>query len=61
MHTVTFGIGNSLDDFMARPEHTVGWHTWSDEVSRLTAAYWNTVALCRGILSLRGVRRSATH
>ena len=28
---VTFGGANSLDNFIARPDHAVDWLLWSDE------------------------------
>jgi len=40
---VTFGVANSLDNFIARADHAVDWLTWSDEVSELTSAFWKTI------------------
>jgi dihydrofolate reductase len=40
---VTFGVANSLDGFIARPDHAVDWLMWSDEVSELTSSFWKTV------------------
>jgi dihydrofolate reductase len=43
MRTVTFGGANSLDNFLARPDHAVDWLRWGDEVAEITAAYWKTI------------------
>lgn len=43
MRTVTFGGANSLDNFFARPDHSVDWLIWSDEVGAAMAGYWKTV------------------
>ncbi len=43
MRTVTFGVANSLDNYIARPDGAVDWLTWSKEVSAITARYWKTI------------------
>ncbi len=43
MRTVTFGCANSLDNYIARTDHSVDWLLWGPEVARLTAGYWKTV------------------
>ncbi len=43
MRTVTFGVASSLDDFIARADHSVDWLIWSEEVSTLVAAFWKTI------------------
>jgi dihydrofolate reductase len=43
MRTVTFGVASSLDNFIAREDHGVDWLLWSDEVSRLTSVFWETI------------------
>ena len=43
MRTLTFGGATSLDGFLARPDHSTDWLTWSDEVAAVTAAYWATI------------------
>jgi dihydrofolate reductase len=43
MRTVTFGVGCSLDHFIARPDHSVDWLCWSKDVAAITAAYWKTI------------------
>jgi dihydrofolate reductase len=43
MRTVTFGVANSLDNFIAREDHAVDWLLWSGEVAEVTAAYWKTI------------------
>lgn len=40
---VTFGCANSLDNFIARPDHSVDWLMWSDEVAELTSNFWKTI------------------
>ena len=40
---VTFGVANSLDNYIARPDHAVDWLLWSDEVSAITSEFWKTV------------------
>ncbi|MGH7713505.1 MAG: dihydrofolate reductase family protein [Gemmatimonadaceae bacterium] len=43
MRVVTFGVGSSLDNFIARPDHTTDWLAWSDEVAAISADYWKTI------------------
>jgi len=43
MRTVTFGCANSLDNYIARPDHAVDWLLWGPEVARLTSAFWKKV------------------
>jgi dihydrofolate reductase len=43
MRTVTYGAGCSLDGFIARPGGEVDWLHWSDDVKRLSEAYWSRV------------------
>jgi len=43
MRKVTFGGGNSLDNYLARPDHAVDWLRWSDEVAAVTNEYWKTI------------------
>jgi dihydrofolate reductase len=43
MRTVTFGCANSLDNFIARTDHSVDWLQWSPEVARIVAAYWKSI------------------
>jgi dihydrofolate reductase len=40
---VTFGGANSLDNYFARPDHSVDWLMWSDEAHAVMAAYWKTI------------------
>ena len=40
---VTFGVGNSLDVFIARPDHTVDWLQWTNEIAEISSAYWKTI------------------
>lgn len=43
MRKVTFGGGNSLDNFIARKDHATDWLSWSDEVASSTAEFWKTI------------------
>jgi dihydrofolate reductase len=43
MRTVTFGCACSLDQFIARPDHSVDFLLWSDDVAAFTAEYWKTI------------------
>ena len=40
---VTYGGACSLDLYIARPDHTVDWLIWSDEVAKLTGDFWKTI------------------
>jgi dihydrofolate reductase len=40
---VTFGGANSLDNYLARPDHAVDWLLWGDEAAAVMADYWNTI------------------
>jgi dihydrofolate reductase len=40
---VTFGLANSLDNFIAREDHSTDWLVWDDEVAAITAEYWKTI------------------
>jgi dihydrofolate reductase len=40
---VTFGGANSLDNYLARPDHAVDWLLWSDEVKTIMADFWKTI------------------
>ena len=43
MRKVTFGVANSLDNFIAREDHAVDWLVWDDEVAAITAEFWKTI------------------
>jgi dihydrofolate reductase len=43
MRQVTFGVGNSLDNFIARQDHAVDWLLWDKEVAAVSAAFWKTI------------------
>ena len=43
MRKVTFGVANSLDNFIAREDHAVDWLVWDDEVSAISAEFWKTI------------------
>jgi dihydrofolate reductase len=40
---LTFGGANSLDNYLARPDHAVDWLLWGDEAAAVTAAFWKTI------------------
>ncbi len=40
---VTFGGANSLDNYLARPDHTVDWLLWGDEAAEVMNDYWKTI------------------
>lgn len=40
---LTFGCANSLDNFIARRDHSVDWLMWNDEVADVTARFWKTI------------------
>lgn len=43
MRKVTFGGANSLDNYLARPDHAVDWLMWGDEAHAVMADYWKTI------------------
>ena len=43
MRKVTFGVANSLDNYIARTDDGVDWLTWTPEVSEITSRFWQTI------------------
>jgi dihydrofolate reductase len=43
MRKVTFGGANSLDNYLARADHSVDWLLWSEEVAGVMADFWMTI------------------
>ena len=43
MRLVTFGVANSLDNFIARFDGAVDWLVWDDEVAAITKEFWKTI------------------
>jgi dihydrofolate reductase len=43
MRRVTFGGGNSLDNYIARRDGAVDWLKWNKEVAEIGNAFWKTV------------------
>ena len=43
MRLVTFGVANSLDNFIARANHAVDWLVWDDEVAAISGKFWKTI------------------
>jgi dihydrofolate reductase len=40
---VTFGGANSLDNYLALPDHAVDWLLWGDEAAAVMASFWKTI------------------
>ena len=43
MRKVTFGVANSLDNFIARENGAVDWLMWSDEVMEIMSDFWKKI------------------
>jgi dihydrofolate reductase len=43
MRKVTFGVANSLDNYIARKDHAVDWLLWGEEAASVMAEYWKTI------------------
>jgi dihydrofolate reductase len=43
MRKVTFGVANSLDNYIARTDHAVDWILWGKEASAFMSDYWKTI------------------
>jgi len=43
MRKLVFGGANSLDNYLARPDHAVDWLLWGEEAAAITAAFWGTI------------------
>ena len=43
MRKLTFGVANSLDNFIARADGGVDWLRMDEEVAAVSPAYWQTV------------------
>jgi dihydrofolate reductase len=43
MRTVTFGGAISLDNYIARPDHSFDWIMWSKEAAAVMGDYWKTI------------------
>ena len=43
MRLVTFGVANSLDNFIARADGAVDWLVWDNEVAAITKEFWKTI------------------
>jgi dihydrofolate reductase len=43
MRKITFGGANSLDNYLARPDHAVDWLLWGAEAAAYMADYWKTI------------------
>ena len=43
MRKVTFGVANSLDNYIARKDGAVDWLLWSKDVNKIMADFWKTI------------------
>lgn len=43
MRKVTFGGANSLDNFLARRDHSIDWLMFSDEAAAVMSDFWKTI------------------
>jgi dihydrofolate reductase len=43
MRKVTFGGANSLDNYIARPDHAVDWLLWGKEAAAVMNDYWKSI------------------
>jgi dihydrofolate reductase len=40
---VTFGVANSLDNYLARRDHAVDWLLWGKEAAEVMSNFWPTI------------------
>jgi dihydrofolate reductase len=60
MRKVTYGGANSLDNFIARTDHSVDWLLWSDEAGEYMQRYWATIdTVVMGRTTFEVAQRSA--
>jgi dihydrofolate reductase len=43
MRKVTFGVANSLDNYIARPDGAVDWLMWSNEAADVMKDFWQKI------------------
>jgi dihydrofolate reductase len=43
MRKVTFGVANSLDNYIARKDHAVDWLLWGKEAESFMTEFWKTI------------------
>lgn len=43
MRKITYGGASSLDNYLARTDHSVDWLLWSDEAASVMAEYWRKI------------------
>jgi dihydrofolate reductase len=43
MRQVIFGGASSLDNYLARPDHSVDWLRWNDELAEVMSEFWPRV------------------
>ena len=43
MRKVTFGVANSLDNYIARADDAVDWLRWSDDVTSFIEEFWKKI------------------
>lgn len=43
MRKVTFGVANSLDNYIAREDGSVDWLLWSDDLTKIMREFWRSI------------------
>ena len=43
MRKMTFGGANGLDNYPARPNHSVNWLLWGGEAAAVMAGFWTNI------------------
>lgn len=43
MRKITFGGANSLDNYLARNDHSADWLLWGDEAAAVMADFWTSI------------------
>jgi dihydrofolate reductase len=43
MRKLTFGVANSLDNYIARENHAVDWLLWTKDAAEITAKFWKKI------------------
>jgi dihydrofolate reductase len=43
MRKITFGVANSLDNFIARKDDGIDWLYWSEDVTKIMTEFWKNI------------------
>ena len=43
MRKIVFGGATSLDNYLARPDHSADWLMWGKEAAAITSEFWKTI------------------